>query len=130
MVAKILLYNAAGFIVAVLCFACFFPRRVAWGWGLAVLANIPGLMLLTYLLERHGDLDVAIALAVIVFIGLGGFGIGAIVGMIIASNRPHHERVNVNVNGHDPEAEPRSEPVRRSLRLKERVARWRSNREQ
>jgi hypothetical protein len=127
MIATILLCSAAGFVVAVLCFAYFFPRRVAWGWGLAALANIPGLVFLGYLLEKHGDLYVFIALALSVFVGLGGFGIGAIVGMIIASNRPHNERETVD--RHDPEVEPRSEPVRRSLRLKARAASWRASRE-
>ncbi|WP_155253329.1 hypothetical protein [Bradyrhizobium japonicum] len=128
MIETVLLYNAVGFVIAAFCFGKFFVRHLAWGWALAALANIPSFRFLSLFLDpRHGgDLDVFVAWGLSVGIGFGGFGIGAIVGMFVASQRAPDERKILDP--HAAKAEPRYEAVRRSLRLKARVASWRSNR--
>ncbi|WP_028135047.1 hypothetical protein [Bradyrhizobium japonicum] len=128
MIATMLLYNAVGFVIAAFCFAKFFVRHLAWGWALAALANIPSFSFLSLFLDpRHGgDLYVFVAWGLSVYIGFGGFGIGAIVGMFVASKRAPNEPKHLNTYAAN--AEPRYEPVRRSLRLKARVASWVSNR--
>ncbi len=88
-------FNWLGLFVGAALFAVVFPRRAlgVFGWLLALCANIP--MLIS--MSKRGN-DPAGLVDFLSFLGFGGFGLGAIVGMIIRArrdqtnqNRPHSE---------------------------------------
>jgi len=64
-------------------FALIFKRRRRWGWGylFALICNIPTIVLVCLVVSTR-DSYVTIASEALIGLGLGGFGIGAIAGMI------------------------------------------------
>ena len=88
--------TAAGFIVGVVVFANVFSHRTKWDRGilLTFFANIPNLIFLSYVIgPNYGrDLYVFIILGFVEGLGVGGFGLGAIVGMIFVFVRAHGVR--------------------------------------
>ena len=88
-------FNWLGLFIGAAFFAVVFPRRTlgATGWLVALCANVPMLIFLSRNENDHvGVVDI---LAVL---GFSGFGVGAIVGMII---RTFRDRPNPNVRGLD-----------------------------
>jgi hypothetical protein len=85
----ILLCTTIGFAISAILFAIGFSRATTLGWILAVIANTPNLLLLSYLLLTmdSANLHGIIILGGVVAVGGGGFGLGAIVGMSIAMAR-------------------------------------------
>jgi hypothetical protein len=76
--------SSVGFAAGVTLFALIFRKRALWGWGLvlALCTNIPTFLMLRTMGQGH-DMALFILFGAIVALGLGGFGIGAVVGMII-----------------------------------------------
>jgi hypothetical protein len=96
---KILLYNAAGFIIGAVVFAKVFSHRTKWERGifLTFLVNIPNLIFLLFVIgPNYGsgrDLySMLVVVGLVVLVGVGGFGLGAIVGMIFVFVRTHGVR--------------------------------------
>jgi hypothetical protein len=94
---KIVLYNAAGFIIGAVIFAIVFSDRIRWERGvfLAFLVNIPNLIFLYFLTVPHsgtGSYSLLLPVGLGVIIGAGGFGLGAIAGMIFVFVRAHGVR--------------------------------------
>lgn len=84
--------NLIGFFAAMGVFAKVFLRSVVLGWGWTVLVNVPNLFLIYKLLNpKHGNDLASLLVFITVFGGFGGIGIGALVGMVIASVRAHGE---------------------------------------
>jgi hypothetical protein len=77
----ILLANAVVFVIGAVFFARVFSNRRKLAIFLAFLINIPNLIFLSYLISRS-DLYAFMFVGFVVASGFGGFGIGAIVGMI------------------------------------------------
>jgi hypothetical protein len=77
-----LLGSSLGFAAGATLFALIFRKRALWGWGfvLALCMNVPTLLMLRTI--GH-DLYLTIVFGAVIALGLGGFGIGAVVGMII-----------------------------------------------
>jgi len=82
----ILLCTAAGFIIGVVVFANGFSHRTKWDRGifLTFLVNIPNLIFLSYFIGPNfgRDFYVYLVFGFVEGVGVGGFGLGAIVGMI------------------------------------------------
>jgi hypothetical protein len=84
---KIFLYNAAGFIIGAVTFCNRFlgPNQVGTRIFLAFLVNIPNLIFLYFLTVLHsgtGSYSLLLPVGLGVIIGVGGFGLGAMAGMI------------------------------------------------
>jgi hypothetical protein len=92
----ILLCTAVGFVIGAVFFAKVFSHRTKWERGvfLAFLVNIPNLILLSYLVgPSYGrDFYVFIIFGLVEFLGMGGFGLGAIAGMIFVFVRADRVR--------------------------------------
>jgi hypothetical protein len=94
---KFLLYNAASFIIGALVFAIVFSRRTKWEPGIVLtfLLNIPNLIFLLMLVGPNYGLELyalKFVAGLVVILGAGGFGLGAIVGMIFVFVRTHGVR--------------------------------------
>jgi hypothetical protein len=87
----ILLCTAVGFVIGAVLFANVFSHRAKWERGifLAFLVNIPNLIFVSsFIGPSYGrDLYAFMLFAAVVLLGIGGFGLGAIVGMIFVSVR-------------------------------------------
>ena len=87
----ILVCNAVGFVIGALIFANAFSDRAKWERGifLAFVVNLPNLALLYHLISpSYGrDLYAVMLLGAVEFLGVGGFGLGAIAGMILVAVR-------------------------------------------
>ena len=90
------LCTAAGFIIGAVVFANVFLHRTKWERGifLTFLVNIPNLIFLSYVIgPKYGvDLNALLLFALVEGLGVGGFGLGAIVGMIFIFVRAHGVR--------------------------------------
>jgi hypothetical protein len=89
----ILVCTAVGFVIGVVFFAKVFSQRIKWERGvfLAFLVNIPNLILLSYLMGPGYGTDpyAVMILGAVEGFGIGGFGLGAIAGMIFVTVRAH-----------------------------------------
>ena len=89
--ATILFCTALGFLIGAFIFATAFSHRDRWERGifLAFLVNIPSLIFVySFIGPSDGrDLYAYMFFAAVVFLGVGGFGLGAIVGMILVAVR-------------------------------------------
>ena len=89
--ATILFCTALGFLIGAFIFATAFSHRAKWERGLflAFVVNIPSLIFAcSFIGPRYGrDLYADMLFAAVVFLGFGGFGLGAIAGMILVAVR-------------------------------------------
>jgi len=90
------LCTAAGFIIGVIVFANVFSHRAKWERGvfLTFLVNIPNLIFLSYVIGPNygSDLYALLVFGLVEGLGVGGFGLGAIVGMIFVFVRAQSVR--------------------------------------
>ncbi|UPJ56683.1 hypothetical protein [Bradyrhizobium sp. 192] len=82
----IIVCNAIAFPVAALAFPLLARNHPVLAWGLAIFANIPSLFFLAVLqASSSANWAQALIVTLLVFFGFGGLGIGAFVGLAIAS---------------------------------------------
>ena len=87
----ILVCNAVGFVIGAFIFANACSHRARWERGLflAFVVNLPSLIFASsFIGPSYGrDLYADMLFAAVVFLGFGGFGLGAIAGMILVAVR-------------------------------------------
>ncbi|MBH5403013.1 hypothetical protein HZZ13_35240 [Bradyrhizobium sp. CNPSo 4010] len=81
----IIVCNVIAFSFAALVFPLLARNRPVLAWGLAICTNIPALFFLAVLGSSNADWAQALIVTLLVFFGFGGLGMGAFVGLAIAS---------------------------------------------